>query len=161
MNMTAEWDVLLIGDAEGAISAVHPDTGDLLWRSDFHAWPILHIAISRELPIALSIAGDGSACQWDIQSGRRLGAIQGADRSVSSACFLLDGNCLAVGDRSGLVIIHSASTMREYARWQAHDGKVSALVCGPNRLLYSGGQDGRILAWLPEAPAPAGSAVGA
>jgi WD40 repeat protein len=157
MEIATAWNALVVGDSEGLISVLRPDTGALVWQSDGHAWPILRFTVATHAPVFVSISGDGVAYQWDIQTGRRMaGGIAAGEERVASGCFLSNGNCLALGDYSGFICIYDIALMQRTAHWRAHQGKVSGLARGANRLLYSAGQDGKISAWLPGAPLQAG-----
>ena len=94
----------------------------------------------------------------DVETGSLIGIWKGHPGAVWSLAVSPDGTVLASGGsghRTGwaggddlTISLWEVPTGRELARWQAHEGGVTALTFSPDgETLFSGGGDGSLKVW--------------
>jgi WD40 repeat protein/serine/threonine protein kinase len=100
----------------------------------------------------------GQLTIMDTRSGTMVSQRRFAD-GIQSLAFAPRESWLAIGDGAGHLRIvpfeHGAWDLRAAREWPAHDGKIYAVKVTPDgKRILSGGADGRVMAWEPQAGTP-------
>jgi WD40 repeat protein len=103
----------------------------------------------------LAFAADGRSLAFFNGAVRIREIASGADRllfsvkgNMTALAYSTDTQLLACADYEGNIVVHSAVSVRELARWQGKQGAVQSLTFSRDGgLLASGGTNGTILIW--------------
>ncbi len=145
------------------------DYAVMLWQVDGEEVRVLHRLIGHEAAVndvafipgaerAISVADDGTAIVWDLESGEALGrfgetAVKALDVEVSA-----DGNLAAVAKWDRRVLVIDLGTLQVLARLEGNRDRVNAVVFSPaGDALFSGGGDGSLRRWA--LPLPEGKGI--
>lgn len=150
--------IVAAGDRERLLTLWDLRQDSAVWTAgDAESDPISAVAFSDGGYLAqASLSGQlmiMDSQRQTVVSQRRL------DAGIQSLAFAPLGSWLAVGDRSGHLRIvsfeHGSWDLRSTREWPAHEGRVYAVkVAADGKQIFSGGADGRVVAWVPHAGTP-------
>ncbi|MEB3223280.1 MAG: WD40 repeat domain-containing protein [Candidatus Sericytochromatia bacterium] len=92
----------------------------------------------------------GAVYLRDVATGDRLRRLGQGRQPVSATAFGPDRAWLAAGDARGRLWVWPTATDAAPRSWQAHEGELRRLACGPSGRLASGGDDGLVTIWCAE-----------
>jgi len=142
-------DIWIAADASGALLV----SGKTVLA---HApGPVRLVALGPERFV--SAGSDGSVRLWDAKGTAQ--AQQNAGAPVAS--LATDGNAVTAGLADGRVLSLDTALGLSRELGKGHDGAVTALAIGRDGIVYSGGADGRVLAWSPQGVTEVGRHEGA
>jgi WD40 repeat protein len=126
-----------------------------LWHTSDHRGAIYAIAVHPQNSWIATAGGDGTISLWSSYDGTKVGSLSGNVSSVASLTISPHGQTLAAGCVDGSIKVWSlppaplAPPLRSFV---AHRGQVNALQFShDSQLLWSGGADGLVKTWHPQA----------
>jgi WD40 repeat protein len=126
-----------------------------LWHTSAHLGAIYAIAVHRQNSWIATAGGDGTISLWSSQDGTKIGSLNGNVSSVVSLAISPHGQTLAAGCVDGSIkawALPPAPLAPPLRSFVAHQGQVNALQFShDSQLLWSGGADGLVKTWHPQA----------
>jgi WD40 repeat protein/serine/threonine protein kinase len=95
---------------------------------------------TRTLAVALFTGGTNL---WDVEGGRLVGQMQGADGALTAISYSPDGRHIATGSASGVVEVWQVETRASLARWELRAPVVSTEFSPDGARLLALATDGR------------------
>jgi WD40 repeat protein len=92
---------------------------------------VLDVAFTPDSSIIAAL-GYENIYMWELETGSRITGLLVGDRPLAGMTFSPDGNLLAVGDRTGRVMLQDRITARVIAEFQGTEGDVTNLTFSPD-----------------------------
>jgi WD40 repeat protein/serine/threonine protein kinase/ABC-type sugar transport system substrate-binding protein len=151
------WDAAT-GETLRVFPPDNPDTDAVEGHSD----SLTSVALSADGTRALSASRDRTALLWDVATGRIIHRLLGSAAVLYNALLSPDGqyaltaggNLRAAGAAvDNTLTLYDLATGEPVRRYHGHDLLVRALAFAPDGMrAYSGGDDGRVIAWRIDTP---------
>jgi WD40 repeat protein len=143
---SSDGDAVLTGGFDGALRLWLVSTGELLSTLPGHRGAIASVAFVPDRMTAWSSAEDGQVLVWSLETGAVAPRFPKPIDPATAIVF--NGSRVALGLRSGFVMVfdHEAGTV--YVDEQLHSGAVTAVVFAPGDVLFSGSARPVIGEWL-------------
>ncbi|CAD8197935.1 unnamed protein product [Paramecium pentaurelia] len=91
---------------------------------------------------------DNSICLWDVQTGQKLGKLEGQHECVKSVCFSPDGNTLASGGDDKVICLWEVKTKKKKTKLNGQTNTVQSVCFSPDgNTVASGSDDKSICFW--------------
>lgn len=98
---------------------------------------------------AASGGDDDTAILWDLAAGRARHRLTGHQAKIRDLALSPDGAVLATASWDWTVRLWDVETGAALGVLEGHDSGVNAVAFAPDGTLYSGGNDGAVIAWDP------------
>ena len=143
---SSDGGAVLTGGFDGALRLWLVSTGDLLGTLPGHRGAVASVAFVPDRMAAWSSAEDGQVLVWNLETGAVAPRFPQPIDPATAIAF--NGARVALGLRSGFVLVfdHEAGTMHMHE--QLHSGAVTVLVFAPGDMLFSGSARPVIGEWL-------------
>jgi WD40 repeat protein len=113
-----------------------------------HATRIRAIALSKDGNYVYGGTDDGQLIRWTITSGDARVLYEAKGQGINAIAVNSTGSRLAIGDKSGNIIIFDAASARKLAQIKGHNARIQDISYSPdNSLLATSSYDGTIRIW--------------
>lgn len=119
---------------DGEIQVRHTDDLATPLTAQKHGAQILAFACSKDGRHLVSSGTDHRLVLWKSENLEKLWVIDIGAELVECLAVSPDGNWIATGDRTGVVVLRSIATGKIHQTFQPHHGAVTALMFSPNGL---------------------------
>jgi WD40 repeat protein len=137
---------VLTGGFDGALRLWLVSTGKLLGTLTGHRGAVASVAFVPDRMEAWSSAEDGQVLVWNLQTGAV--APRFPKPMDPATAIVFNGSRVALGLRSGFVVVFDREAGTMHLHEPLHDGAVTALVFAPGDVLFSGSAKPVIGEWL-------------
>ncbi|MCC6493920.1 MAG: protein kinase [Pirellulales bacterium] len=158
---------LAAGGSDGSVHVYRAVDGELIAKLDGHSDAVLSVRFSPDGRWLLSGSYDNTARLWDLSAGKTIQVLRGHTWWVWAAEFSPDGKSIVTAAQDGKAIVwrlapeanrrgaDAASPEQRFTpvtEFTQHRGPIYAARFSPDgQVIATGGYDGRVLAWAPEA----------
>ena len=134
---------------DGTVRFWNPKTGKLVDRRPEHNSEVNAIAFSPDGSQLASVSDTGELILWTVEDRLTVQSRQVlGEAALYALCYSPDGKWLAVGGDDGTIRLLTLPAGKVEHELREHTDEVLALAFGKQgRLLFSGGHDGKLLAW--------------
>ena len=145
---TAENDVVVCGDANGAVAVYALQDGTLLHRIEGHADAVRSVACANNGSLVISTSDDGSVQLWDPDTKQEVARLKAHAGSIRSVAISDDKKTFATGGLDGTGKLWRLEKCLEVTSLHGHKGTVASVAFSPQgSRLVSAGDDGRVKLW--------------
>ncbi|MGL5095453.1 MAG: WD40 repeat domain-containing protein, partial [Planctomycetia bacterium] len=138
------------GCADGTLEIRDADDWSLRCRIVAHRKETLALAFADDGRTILTAGGDGVLRSWDVSSGRLIAENHCSEQSLFGLT-IGSRRWAAVAGRDRVVRLVDPHTLETIKSYRGHDGRIWSLAHSRDgRLLFSAGEDSKILAWSPD-----------